>query len=181
MATTTGNESLQRSLKQLYRELRNEMFNRDYYGCILHRRRRQDRIIQLLIAFGSSSAVAGWTVLREGPGAGVWALMAALTTVLAIAQPILNLSKDVERYSKLFMSHASIYDELARIVEAVEIQEDFPATLRKAYADARRLRSALAADDDPKPDLRLARRIQSNVNQRWPVTKFWMPPRIAEP
>lgn len=179
MLTAAADQTLERSLKQLYRELRNEMFNRDYYGCMLHRRRRLDRIFQFVLAFGTSSAVAGWTVFREGPGASVWATLAAITTVVAVSQPILNLSKDIERYSKLFMSHASIYDELVRIVQEVEVKQDFSAGLRKAFADARRLRSALAADDDPKVNLRLARTLQADVNRHWPVAKFWMPTRTT--
>lgn len=179
MSTTAVDEALERSLKQLYRELRNEMFNREYYGCMLHRRRRLDRLLQFVIAVGSSSAIAGWAIFREGTGAAVWATIAGLTTLVAVAQPILNLPKDIERYSKLFMSHASIYEELKRIVQEVEVRQDFPPGLRKAFAEAGRLRSALSADDDPKVDKRLARKVQEDVNRFWPVKKFWMPPRTA--
>src|SRR5690606_5884859 len=95
MPTAHIDQSLDRSLKQLYRELRNEMFNRDYYGCLLHSRRRLDRIFQFAIALGSSSAIGGWAIFRGGAGEAVWAVIAGLTTIVAVAQPILNLSKDI--------------------------------------------------------------------------------------
>lgn len=181
MATTHVDQSLDRSLIQLYRQLRNEMFNRDYYGCLLHRRRRLDRIFQFTIAFGSSSAIGGWAIFGQGGGEMVWAIIAGLTAVVAIAQPILNLSKDIERYSKLFSAHALIYEELERIVAEVEVKQDFPPALRKTFVDAWKRRSPIATEDDPKLNMRLARACQATVNRRWPKDRFWMPVTTLSP
>ena len=171
----TEEEKLTRRLKQLYNDLRTAMYNKEYYGCKLAAARRRNKALEVLIAVGSSTVIGSWFIWGTEPGSFLWAAITGGTTLLAILKPIVDLPKEIERYSKLFVGHATVYAELEGIVKDVTAEAAFPPSLVKASSQAIKRRDLLTPDDDPDQDRRLAKKCQEVVNRRWPADSLWLP------
>ena len=118
--TSRGN--LAYALRDLYDEYRTALMNREYYSCRLASVRTQNRILEIIIAVGTSSAVASWTIWQTEEV--VWTSIAAVVTLLTIVKPIIDYPKSIERYSKLFVGHGDVYYDLDRVVKRVRRMED---------------------------------------------------------
>jgi hypothetical protein len=168
-------ESAKAFLKVLYDTYRTERMNSLYYGGRLAKSRRQNQVLELAIAIGTSTTVPGWIVWKEGPGAIAWASISGLAALLAIAKPILNYGAKIERYQKLFGAHCGLYLDLKNVVQDIRISQSVLPAHEVAFAASRERAKDLSSDDDPDPNLPALKKAQDDVNKSIRPQDLWMP------
>ena len=168
--------SLYDSVKNVNNTYRTALMNRKYYGYRLSAVRKWNTALEILIAVGTSSAVGAWAIWKStSVGANVWAILAGLAVLLAVVKPFLNLSKDVERYSKLFVGHGDVYYDLGTLTLELARVKNYTDKIHEAFLRARERIKQLGIEDDPKINERLRRRFYEEAKEEIPVGSLWWP------
>lgn len=163
-------------LKNIHREFRTALLNKKYYGCRLHWYQSVNRWLEILIAGGAAggTGIAGFAIWKNGAGVVAWGIISGVSIVLSTLKPIIDLPKQIERYSKLSVAYSRIYESF-RVME----QEFDEGGLTDAHIEKlKQIRAQLvelAVDDDKKPDMTLVKRLEGEVKKEIPVTSLWMP------
>jgi len=165
-------------LRNIHREFRTALLNRKYYGCRLDWYQKVNRWLEIIIALGTTTAtgtgIASFAIWKDGAGVIVWGVVSGLSILLSTLKPIIDLPKQIERYSKLSGAYSKIFESF-RVIE----QEFEEGGLTSAHVEKfKQLRDQLvelAADDDQKPDTDLIKRLEGEVNREIPVSSLWMP------
>ncbi|MGO9137256.1 MAG: hypothetical protein ACLP9S_04645 [Syntrophales bacterium] len=155
---------------------RTASMNRKYYGYRLSSVRRINIVLEIAVAVGTSSAIAGWVIWKStSVGELLWAILAGISTLIAVVKPIINLSRQIEKYTKLFIGHGDVYYELQTIVLDIMKMKDYSTQSDQAFKSALEKMKKFAADDDPKPNKKLLRKCYDEVNKEIPMDSLWWP------
>jgi len=164
------------SVKNVNNTYRTALMNRKYYGYRLSTVRTCNRALEILIAVGTSSAIGAWAIWKSTSiGANAWTIVAGLAVLFAVVKPILNLSKDVERYSKLFVGHGDVYYDLKTITMELARLRDYTDKMNETFQKTLERIKQLALEDDPRIDEKLRRRCFKEVKEEIPVESLWWP------
>lgn len=167
------------SVRTLYSQYRTVCLNRKYYGCRLQTIRDWDKVLEISIAIGTSTAIGGWALWRASIGATIWAVVGGLVAVLAVIKPILQLSQEIERYSKLFIGYGDTFSDLGNLVDEVGKTENYSGEMDVAFRKTFERLKQLAADDDPQPNQKLVQKCTDEVNREIPVDSLWWPKLVG--
>ena len=171
-----ANHVLAGNLKVLYRKHRTALLNKKYYGIKLARLRKKNNWMEWVIAVGvTGSSASGWAIWDIEPWFYLWAVIAAGSSLLAIAKPILKYSDDIERYTKLFSGYSQAYTQLSHLVDQVTKTHSITVGMEKAYDEVTEIIANLAYLDDPAEDEKLKRRYFEEVLVELPVGRYWIP------
>jgi len=166
--------------KSLYADYRTEWLNRLYYGRRLARAKRWNSFLEILLAMGTSTAVGAWAIWNMQIGRTVWAGLAGVACIVAILKPVLQLSRQIERYTKLFVEHGAIFYDLGFLVKELEAQRCFTREMEISYKRIYGRLRDLASFDDPKPDKKLVRLCCEEVNAQISPEDLWWPERSVD-
>ena len=170
-------------LKAIHREFRTAALNKKYYGCRLVQYQHYNTLLEVLIACGATTGtgIAGLAIWKNGVGTTAWGIISGLSIVLATLKPIIALPKQIERYSKLASSYATIFETY----RLMELDIEATAALTTEHVDQfKKLNDEvvkLAADDDRNPKRKLIKRFENEVNKEIPASSLWMPTLPAPP
>jgi hypothetical protein len=133
--------------------------------------------MELAIAVGAtgSGGVAGLAIWGTISGQYMWLTISGVATILSVVKPVLQFGKDIEKYTKLYAGHSTIYMELRSIVEDVERDKSISKNVEGRYEAIRKQAAELGGQDDPRRDEALIKRLQSIVNEEIPPESLWMP------
>jgi methyl-accepting chemotaxis protein len=163
------------SVRNLYDQYRTASLNRKYYGCRLQAIRGWNNFFEIAIAIGTSSVVGGWSLWHTGVGSTIWTILGGVTALLAIVKPFLQLSKQVERYTKLFIGYGDAFYDFELLVNEIgrirRYNDEIDAAFRKTIDRLKQL----AADDDPQPNHKLVKDCTGEVNREIPPDRLWWP------
>jgi hypothetical protein len=101
--------------------------------------------------------------------------MAPGYALLAVAKPIIQLNKRIERLTRLYVGHADNYASLLIIVSRIRRHNDVTPELIESFEAAEARFLELAKEDDPRPNMRLLRRCEATIRQRHPPETAWWP------
>jgi hypothetical protein len=166
------------SIKNLYDQFRTVYLNRKYYGYRLQRIQSLDKGLEISIAIGTSSAIAGWSLWNLKVGSTIWTIYGGLIALLAIIKPFLQLSKQIERYTKLFIGYGDMYFDLELLVNEVGRTRQYSREMDISYRKTIERLKQFSADDDPQPARRLITKFMKEVNNEKPASGFWWPQKI---
>jgi hypothetical protein len=162
-------------LKNIHREFRTALLNKKYYACRLHWYRTVNRYFEILIAVGTTgTGVAGFAIWKSGAGIVAWGIISGASIVLSTLKPIIDLPKQIERYSKLSGAYSKIFESF-RVMEQEFDEGGLTAEHIEKFKQLRNQLVDLATDDDQKVDVSLVKRLEDEVNREIPVTSLWMP------
>lgn len=163
-------------VKAVNNTYRTALMNRRYYGYRLSVVKTWNAVLEIVIAVCTSSAVGAWAIWKStSVGANVWAVLAGLATLFAVVKPFLNLSKHVEKYSKLFVGHGDVYYDLKIITTELSRVRDYTDKIHEAFGRALERIKQLAPEDDPKINEKLRRRFFEEAKKEIPVESLWWP------
>ena len=153
---------------------RNCLLNELYYGRRLSSFSRLSLGLEVAVVVGSGiSGVSGWIIWTTHPELKtVWAIIAAVATLLAALKPVLNIGAQLKRYSTLFSGYRQLSMSMAGVVEDIAEAHGVPAEIERDVERVRSRHKTLAADDDPRPASELIQLLQDEVNRRVPVTSL---------
>jgi hypothetical protein len=129
-----------------------------------------------------ASGVSGWIIWTSYPALkGLWAVIAAASTLLAALKPALQVDTWIKRYSALFSAYRQLAISMKILVEDIHeagtISKDADKEINRIRARYR----TLAVDDDPRPSQRVVQRLQAEVNRRVPPESLFYPLLSANP
>ena len=161
-------------LRRNYDDYRTVRMSRDYYGCRLSQVKRWNLLYEVVLAIGASGTVAGWYLWQTPAGKTSWALFAGFVAILSILKPILQLPKEIERYSKLHTGYSALFYDLRDLIDEIQNDGGITPAREKSVAEAQKKYRELALQDDPKPSQRLLRQCQAEVNRLTPSFDDWL-------
>jgi len=164
-------------VRDLYFQYRTVCLNRKYYGYRLQAIRGWDKFFEIVIAIGTSSVVGGWSLWHAGIGSTIWAVLGGLTALVAVIKPFLQFSKQVERYTKLFIGYGDTFYDLELLVSEIGRKRNYNDEMEMAYHKTLDRLKQLAADDDPQPNRKLVLKCTDEVNKEIPMERLWWPER----
>ncbi len=156
-------------LEELYDLLRTARLNAKYYGELVSNLQRWNLGVDIAIAIGTSSTLAGVAIFKTDSGRVALSIVAAVAVLLSIVKPILNLSKRVERASKLWGGYNTLFNTLRRAAVRIATTGCVDDDCRQIIKDAQDRMDALSGDDDPRPNPKVLQRIQAEVNLEIPA------------
>jgi hypothetical protein len=164
-------------LAEIYTLLCRSGLNKEYYGNVLHRTQRLNDVLEILIAVGTAgsgiSALTIWQIQPYGPW--VWGTLTTIAALLAIAKPIIQLNKRIERLTRLYVGHTDNYTSLVIIVSRIRRHNDVTSELIGSFEAAEARFLELAKEDDPRPNMKLLQRCEAMIRQRHPPDEAWWP------
>jgi hypothetical protein len=168
-----------RSINDLYRTA---LMNRKYYARRLRMYRRWNSAMEITIAVGTSSVVAGWGIWRlASAGATAWGVLAALAALMAVLKPILQLPKELERYSKLHIGYCSLYYDQDHIIFGLQHSNAVTQQIWESFLQIRTRNNELGLEDETYPDMKNLRQCQNEVLAELPQGSLWLPTAAEAP
>jgi hypothetical protein len=162
-----------KAINDLYRTA---LLNRKYYAYRLSAYQAWNRAIDIAIAIGSSAAVAGWGVWRlRNIGATSWGILAGIAATASVLKPILQLPKEIERYSKLHLGYCSLYYDLDLLVFEIQQTHQLGPSNWKSFLQYRKRHNDLGLSDELHPRTELLRQCQREVLEEIPAGTLWLP------
>jgi hypothetical protein len=164
-------------LTEIYNMLCRSALNKEYCGTLLHKTQRLNDLWEILIAIGTTgsgvSGLAAWKYQPYGPW--VWGALTSAAALLAVAKPIIQLNKRIERLTRLYVGHTDNYTNLLIVVSRIRRHGDITPELIGLFETAEARFLDLSKEDDPRPNLHLLRRCEALVRQRHPPQSAWYP------
>lgn len=188
METETGNTTLSPSststtkvsqatlLDEIYDFYRTALLSEKYYANRLTLYKRTNLAYEIILALGTSTAIAGWAIWQESRAGKIfWPAFAGVVTLLAVIKPILQVPKEIENYSMLHTGYRALCLNLEAIVTDIRRKEEMNPQAQQLLDAAEKQYQALALKDDVSPSKKLVRKCQNAVNQQIPVESLWYP------
>jgi hypothetical protein len=166
-------------LLALYSFYRTVLMNEKYYGYQLQFYKRWNRYSEIAVAVATSASIGAWKFWQTDVGREAWLVIASVATVVAVLKPILQLSKEIERYSKLHIGYCGLYFDLSALVDEVKVAGAFTREMMKEQKQAYERHKNLSLQLDGKESDRLVRKCMAEVNRQIPKETLWMPPPSA--
>lgn len=95
--------------------------------------------------------------------------------MIAVLKPILQFSKEIERYSRLHIGYCGLYFDLKVLVEEVKLARSFTKEMIKEQKQTYDRHKNLSLQINDKEDDKLVRKCMVEVNRQIPKESLWMP------
>lgn len=161
--------------KRIYDDHRTALMTQLYYGRRLASLKNYNRWYEILLAVGTSSAIAGWYVFQTGIGSKTWGAFAGIIAVLTTIKPILNLPSEIERLSKQNAGYRDVYFDLKQLVEDIENYACITENMEEVLATAKSRAKSLVKEDDSRPNEAIVYACQKEVNRVIIDFAAWFP------
>jgi hypothetical protein len=157
---------------------RTSLMNRKYYARRLTWFNRCNKTLEILVAVGSSSAVAGWGFWKlMHVGGATWGVLSGVAALLAVLKPTLQLPKEIERYSKRHLGYCSLYYDLDMIVFDMQMTKSLNAANWKSFLHLKKRNGELGIHDEINPKEKVLSRCRDEVMKEVPKGSLWLPPK----
>jgi hypothetical protein len=133
-------------------------------------------VIDIAIAVtASGSGIAGLEAFKNGPGAGIWPYLAALTAFLAIAKPLLALDRKARHATQQQSSYRRLLAGLEDLAFDIEQAGELSAEHRQRFQRARNVLRQAEAQDDCAVSAATLKPLQARVIAEMPANRLWVP------
>lgn len=174
-------EALRAELGVIYDTYRTAAMNEKYYANRLTHITNRNRIYEIVLAIGTSTAIAAWAIWEQNDWAKIfWAAFSGLITLLAIVKPFLKMPEEIEKYSTLHTGYRALYLNLHSIASKIRRKSKVTSEIQELFDAAQDQYKSLALNDVVNIDNRILEQCQQQVNREIPVESLWYPPRQGE-
>lgn len=114
--------------------------NSRYWKALTARYSRRETVLKIFLAIMASGTVAGWGIWEEH--SNMWKFLSAMSALLAIALPILNYQKVIEKFSALAGNWGELrieYEDMWLGVESHPDNQSLERTYKKFRATEKSL------------------------------------------
>lgn len=176
----TATETICHQLAEIYTLMCRAAMNKEYYGAKLARSQLVSTWMDILIAIGAAgSGLSALTIWNTEYGKPVWtvswAILSLVAAVLALAKPIVQLNKRIERFSRLFAGHSDIYTGLLVLSSRIKRKGTISDEMSSTFESAEIRFMELSKEDDPTPSRTLLDRCEQMIRTRHPAENAWYP------
>ena len=164
------------AINDLYRTA---ALNRFYYAARLRRARLWTKASDIIVAAGSSTAIAAWTLWQDSDGRIVWQGIGGTAAVVGVLKPVLRLNDDVQRYGELVTGYAALVFDCETLTRRMRIENGISEKTWDQYESMIDRMREMGIKDDTLVNGRLLDRCTDEVNRRIPMETLWWPKEIA--
>lgn len=175
MENFVDESSLSAKISEFHDTYRTVLLNRKYYGYRLHTYRKWNQILDTLVAVGTSAAIAAWAVWKSDLGGVVWAVITGIATVGAVTKPALQVSKQIENYTTMFVGLADLLHDMDSIRIDINTKRTFDDEMANKYTHSLNRLREFAPYEEPKPKKKILDRCYYEVEKEIPRIRFWFP------
>jgi hypothetical protein len=166
-----------RQVRLIYDEYRNVLLNKYYYGIHLVRYRKFNGLMEFFIAIGATgSGVAGLAVWQTDYGRLAWAILSAVSIVLAVVKPLCKFGEKIENYGKIYGGYATAHNSLHSLVDEIQIRQAILEEHMSSFSNIRSRTAELIPLEDPTPNREIVRHLQQQVISEINIDNLWTPP-----
>lgn len=163
-------------LDEIYSMYRTAALNTRYYGELLSNYQQRNTILEIAIALGATgSGVSGLALWNQPYGKAIWGAITAISSLLAVAKPILQMNKKIERYSKLFTGHLDNFLAIKSLVTKIRRHQKLSKDMIQEFEVAEQRFIDLSRGDDPRPNTKLQKTCEAAVLVQVPDKMLWFP------
>ena len=169
-------ERLSAQVVFLYDQYRTARYNALYYGKRLKKTKRQNFILEAIIALAAPGSIGTWFVFGTAEYGLLFAkVLGAFASVAAIIKPLSSTSDNLQRYTRLNTTYNEIASELGQLVEKVRIEQDYSRETQIRFDVQAKRMGTLAALDDPEMAPEEEDRCYQRINEQVPADSLWIP------
>ena len=165
-------------LNEIYILLCRSALNKEYYGRRLARTQLLSAWSDIFIAIGTTgSGISGALsfIFSTQYGKYVWGVLTVISATIALTKPVVQLNREIERLSKLFVGHSDNYTNLLVVISRIKRHGAISEDLRNSFESAEIRFVELSKEDDPKPDPRILEHCERLIRERHPPDEAWYP------
>jgi hypothetical protein len=168
---------------RIYVLYRNCVLNQDYYGHRLQLFSKVALWLEVIIVIGSgASGVSGWIIWTKYPASAVlWGIIAATATLLAAVKPVLHIDTKLKHYSMLFSGYRQLSLTMKMVVDEIAESAGIPREIEREVERVRTRYQNLSEGDDPRPSIKLVKRLQAQIEDKIPIWSLFYPDSNALP
>ena len=175
-----SNLSVSAQLAEIYILMCRSALNKEYYGKILSRTLSLNYWSDIFIAIGTTgSGLSALTVWSTGYGKIAWGVLTVLSALFAMAKPVAQLNKRIDKLTKLYAGHSDNYSTLLMLVSRIKRHGVVSEEMSGIFESAELRFVELSKDDDPKPNYRLLQQCEEVIRKRHPTDSAWYPTEIS--
>jgi hypothetical protein len=146
--------------------------NTKYYGRRLAARRQLYRWINIVAALSATlAAVKG----LQGSFEMFFQALAAISAIAALIRTSAGVEKEVERYTKLFVTYGDVTAGFRRIEDKITIGKTLDDASRTRVRELLKRVDELSSIEDPSPKRKLLDDCQAEVEREVPATSLYWP------
>lgn len=176
LTTSENPESLNAQLQVVYNLYRTALLNCKYYADRLVTLQKWNTIFEIALVIGTSGTIGTWAIWKSDFGGYVWPIIGGIAAVLAITKPVVQLSRRIEQYSKLWANYSGLFYDLDLLVSEISATRTLtPETLKSFSAAQERYKGLALREEDPRPVEKLRRKYYEEVNREIPPDRLWVP------
>ena len=167
--------SQQADVARLHDLLRTSRLSQKYYAHRLKSYKAWMLWMDILTALAASSAFVGLAFLQEFAGGAVVTGLVGTAALIAAIRPVLKMSDQIDRFSRLHYGWGKIHYELGDLLADIRRHDGVTASHQPTVVDISERFKALSLEDDPGPDRALVKKFQMEVSAEIPADRLWIP------
>jgi hypothetical protein len=177
MTSDTEAESTRALLDIIYNSYRQQLLNSMYYTARLATYRKYNLWMELAIAVGAtgSGGIATLAIWGSITGQYAWLTISGVAALLGVIKPVLQLSKEIEKFTGLSTGHSSVYYDLKHLAEDIAISRSIPQGIVEKFSSIRERVANLGFHPAAHSHTALIQKLQAQVNDAIPLEKLWYP------
>jgi hypothetical protein len=162
----------------VYDQYRTARLTVRYYEYRLKGLRRNNFIIELMLAISVSAGVAGLWFWGTVVGGIIWKIIITVAAFAAVVKPLLKLPDRIQEQSVILAAWRELDDELQKLSVLVRQCGKYNSELQNRFLSLMEKRSAIVKKETAEAiDEKLREKCFEQVNQELPSDKFFVPGR----
>ena len=150
-----------------------------YYEIQLSSLRRNNFLIELVLALSVSSGVAGLWLWETAVGGVIWKVLVSMAAFLAVVKPLFRLSDQVQKKSDILTSYRLLDDGLRQLTILLKERGKYDNEMRNRFHALMETKSAIIKSEPTESiDEKLRTRCFRQVNQELPAENFFIPEEV---
>lgn len=161
---------------RIYDDQRTALYNCKFFEAKIEKYQFGAMWLDIVIAIGTSTTgVAGWALWSQPTFSAIWVVIAGSAATLAVIKPILQLDGKLVKFTKLYGEYGRLSTEYINLVSDIGESQSITKDFVKRHAELRK--AAGNIEMVPQTPKTLKQQVEKEVNEEWPITRYWSPTR----
>lgn len=160
----------------VYDEYRTARLNVHIYEKQLSILRRNNFIMESILALSVSSVIAGSWLWETSLGGIVWKILITVAGFLAVLKPLLKFADQIQQQAEILTSWRMLDSGLQKLVLSINQYRQYDDEMRNRFFTLMESKSTIVGKEPlQSPSKRLKSECQNQVNNELPADKFFVP------
>jgi hypothetical protein len=160
----------------VYDEYRTARMNVHIYEKQLSTLRRNNFVMESILALSVSSVIAGSWLWETSIGSIVWKIIITIAGFFAVLKPLLKFADQIQQETEILTSWRSLDAGLQKLVLSISQYRRYDDEMRNRFLTLMEAKSSIVTKEPPQaPSGRLITECEKQVNNELPQDSFFVP------